>query len=153
MNQTQSHSSVSFFEMPLPIRVNGSGGESEIVRLEVTDNGQVFDTPINFDITSIEIDPEVQLISKNNNAVLGVDDLTLHNEITIYPNPVKSILTINNNSPAHLKRITFYDVLGKIVLQKENPQSKVSIDDLNIGLFLLKIDTDKGAVHKTILKK
>jgi len=153
VNQTQSHSSVSFFEMPLPIRVNGSGGESEIVRLEVTDNGQVFDTPINFDITSIEIDPEFQLISKNNNAVLGVDDLTLHNEITIYPNPVKSILTINNNSPAHLKRITFYDVLGKIVLQKENPQSKVSIDDLNIGLYLLKIDTDKGAVHKTILKK
>ena len=153
VNQTQSHSSVSFFEMPLPVRVNGSGGESEIVRLEVTENGQTFDTLISFDIVSIEIDPEIQLISKNNNSVLGVDEITLHNEIIIYPNPVKNILTIKNDSPAQLKRITFYDVLGKIVLQKENPNSKVSIEDLNFGLYLLKIDTDKGAVHKTVLKK
>ena len=153
VNQTQSHSSVSFFEMPLPVRVNGSSGESEIVRLEVTENGQTFDTLISFDIVSIEIDPEVQLISKNNNAVLGVDEISLHNEIIIYPNPVKNILTIKNDSPAQLKRITFYDVLGKIVLQKENPSSKVSIEGLNFGLYLLKIDTNKGAVHKTVLKK
>ncbi len=152
VNQTQSHNSVSFFEMPLPITVRGPG-KSEIIRLEITENGQTFNTSLNFDITSIEIDPDKELISKNNSAVLGVDLVKLENDIRIYPNPVKNILTIQNNSQTHINRILFYNILGKIVLQIENPTSKVSLEKLNFGMYLVKIDTDKGVIHKTILKK
>ncbi len=153
VNQTQSHSSVSFFEMPLPVRVKGLGGNSEIVRLELTENGQTFNTSIDFTINSIEIDPESQLISRNNSAVLGLDLVQLETKIHIYPNPVKDILNIQNNSQTQIKRITFYDILGKPVLQKENPTSKISLERLNFGMYLVKIDTDKGVIHKTILKK
>ncbi len=152
VNQTQSHNSVSFFEMPLPITVRGPG-KSEIIRLEITENGQTFNTSLNFDITSIEIDPDKELISKNNSAVLGVDLVKLENDIRIYPNPVKNILTIQNNSQTHINRILFYNILGKIVLQIGNPTSKVSLEKLNFGMYLVKIDTDKGVIHKTILKK
>lgn len=153
VNQTQSHSSVSFFEMPLPVRVNGSSGKTEMVRLELTESGQTFNTSIDFTINSIEIDPESQLISRNNSAVLGVDLVQLETNIQIYPNPAKDILNIQNNSQAQINRITFYDILGKTVLRKENPTSKISLERLNFGIHLVKIDTDKGVIHKTILKK
>lgn len=153
VNQSQSHPSVSFFEMPLPIKINGENGVSEILRLEVSENGQTFNTPIPFDILSIQIDPDVQLISKSNTSTLGVDLVKLQNEINVYPNPVINNLTLQNNSNTVISRITFYNVLGKSVLQFENPNLKLSLADLNFGVYLMKIDTDKGTIHKTILKK
>lgn len=153
VNQTQSHSSVSFFEMPLPVLVQGAGGESEIIRLEVSENAQTFNTEIPFEITSIEIDPETQLISKNNSITLGIDILKLQKDITIFPNPVKSTLSITNNGYSQIKKITIYNVLGVAVMEKNNPTSKISLDKLNFGIHLVKIDTDQGSIHKTLLKK
>lgn len=153
VNQTQSDPSVSFFEMPLPVKINGANGQSEIVRLEVSENEQTFNAPIPFDIISVEIDPEVQLITKNNNATLGIDLINLQNEISIYPNPVVNTLTIQNNSNTIINSITIYNVLGEIVLHFNNPSSKLSLSSLNFGVHLIKINTDKGAIHKTILKK
>ena len=153
VNQTQSHSSVSFFEMPLPVLVQGAGGESEIIRLEVSENAQTFNTEIPFEITSIEIDPETQLISKNNSITLGIDILKLQKDITIFPNPVKSTLSITNNGYSQIKKITIYNVLGVAVMEKNNPTYKISLDKLNFGIHLVKIDTDQGSIHKTLLKK
>lgn len=153
VNQSQSHSSVSFFEMPLPVKVNGVDGESEIIRLEVSENAQTFNTEIPFEIASIVIDPEKQLISKNNSIVLGDDLEKLQNEITIFPNPVGSILSIANNSYAIIKKITIYNVLGSVEMVESNPSSKISLNKLKFGIHLVKIDTDKGSIHKTLLKK
>ena len=153
VNQTQSDPSVSFFEMPLPVKINGPNGQSEIVRLEVSENDQTFNAPIPFEILSIEIDPEVQLISKNNAITLGIDLVDLQSEISIYPNPVVNVLTIQNNSNTVINSVTIYNVLGEIVLHFDNPTSKLSLSELNFGVHLVKINTDKGAIHKTILKK
>ena len=153
VNQTQSHSSVSFFEMPLPVKVIGSKGESEIVRLEVSKEGQIFNTTIPFEIVSIQIDPEIQLISRNNSAVLGVEIYKLKNSISIYPNPVKSTLNIKNNSTAQLKKITVYNILGKTVIQLDNPPSMIDMHNMQVGIHLIKVETSLGTFFKTIIKK
>jgi len=152
VNQTQSNASVNFFEMPLPIKINGTNGESEIVRLEVNQNGQQFDTSLAFEVSSIEIDSEKQLISKNNSAVLGIDLDNLQNSISIYPNPVKENLTIQNNSLSIINKITIYNILGEIVLSLNNPDNTIALTKLNSGVYLVKIKTDQGVIHKTILK-
>jgi len=153
VNQTQSHSSVSFFEMPLPVKVNGVNGESDIVRLEVSENGQTFNTNIPFEISSIEIDPEHQIISRNNKAVLGVDTFTLKNEITLFPNPAKNVLKIRNTSTATINRITFYDLVGKKEFQIDYPPSKIGIYKMPVGVHMIKVDTSLGTFFKTIIKK
>ncbi len=153
VNQTQSHPSVSFFEMPLPVRVNGANGESDIVRLEVSENGQTFNTNISYKITSIEIDPEHQIISKNNKAVLGVDSTTLKHEIVLYPNPAKNVLNIKNTSDATVNKITFYDVVGKKEFQVDYPPSKIGLYKMPVGVHMLKVETSKGTFFKTIIKK
>ncbi len=153
VNQTQSHSSVSFFEMPLPVKVIGLYGKSEIIRLEVTKNGQIFNTSIPFEIASIQIDPEIQLISKNNSAVLGIDSFELKNSISIYPNPIKNTLNIKNNSSATLNKITIYNVLGKTLLQLNNPPSKINMSSMHVGVHLIKVETSLGTFFKTIIKE
>lgn len=153
VNQTQSHPSVSFFEMPLPVTIKGSSGESEQLRLEVSEEKQTFSLQLDFDVVSILVDPETQLISKNNGAVLGLDEETLNNSISIFPNPVSDQLNIKSKGNFELTKITIYNVLGEKVLEKDNPESEISLDRLKFGVHLVVIDTDMGSLHKTILKK
>lgn len=58
VEQNQSNSSVSFFEMPIPIKVSSEDGESQFIRLELSENKQGFTGKIPFDIATVEIDPE-----------------------------------------------------------------------------------------------
>ena len=153
VSQDQSHPSVSFFEMPLPITVNGPSGESEKLRLEVSENEQIFSIQLNFKVVSVQIDPETQLISKNNRAVLGLDTESLQSIVSIFPNPVSDQLNISTQGIVNVKKITIYDVLGKKMMEILNPTNQISLEQLDFGAHLVVIDTDQGRLHKTILKK
>ena len=153
VSQDQSHPSVSFFEMPLPITVTGSSGESEKLRLEVSENEQLFSIQLNFDVVSVQIDPETQLISKNNRAVLGLDSESLANIVSVYPNPASDILNIASNGILYIKKVTIYNILGEKMLEITDPTNQISLHQLDFGAHLVVIDTDQGRLHKTILKK
>jgi len=153
VSQDQSHPSVSFFEMPLPVTVTGASGESEKLRLEVSENEQLFSIQLNFKVVSVQIDPETQLISKNNRAILGLDSESLQNIISVYPNPASDVLNLSTNGIVYIKKITIYNVLGEKMLEMADPTNQISLKRLNFGVHLIVIDTDQGRLHKTILKK
>ena len=153
VNQRQSHTSVSFFEMPLPVLVNGTSGETEKLRLEVSQDKQLFSVQVDFQVASIQIDPETHLISRNNRTVLGLDQDSLENIISIYPNPVADELYISGNGVLEIRKITIYNVLGKKILEQIDPQNSIAMQQLEFGVHLVVIDTDQGSLHKTILKK
>lgn len=152
VNQSQSHSSVSFFEMPLPITVYGSTGEIKNLRLETSENGQNFTIDPGFQVSSVEVDPDGHMISGRNQVTLGLDEHTLEKSIGVYPNPVKDLLMIRNEGMSHLRRITIYDIQGKKVFQQLDPEDEIQTGGLEFGLHLVVIDTDQGTLHKTILK-
>ncbi len=153
IHQEQSHNSVGFFEMPLPIELKGAHGETEIVRLEISENGQSFSVKIPFEVSSIVIDPEAHLISRNNSSTLGLDTDKIDSRITFYPNPVKNTIHIQNKSHIKINSITIYDVLGKVVYNQTNPPNIISLSHLHFGVHLVKINTNKGTVRKTLLKE
>ncbi len=153
VSQDQSHPSVSFFEMPLPVIVTGPFGESEKLRLEVSENEQIFSIQLNFKVVSVQIDPETQIISKNNRAVLGLDTESLQNIVSIFPNPVTDQLNISTQGILYVKKITIYNVLGKKMMEILDPSNQISLEQLDFGAHLVVIDTDQGRLHKTILKK
>ena len=62
--QTPSHASVSFFEMPVPIRFNGAGQNVTLV-FDPTVNGQTFINQLNFTVTSVDFDPNRWLCAKS----------------------------------------------------------------------------------------
>jgi aminopeptidase N len=91
VQQTQSHPSVSYFELPLPLRLQGAQGQTKDIVLNHTSNGQTFLEQMDFTVVSVEFDPNLWLISKDNTVqkvAVGTHDLTaLGFSLKIEPNP------------------------------------------------------------------
>jgi len=153
VDQTQSDASISFFEMPVPIKVSNENGESQFIRLELSDNKQSFTGNIPFRIKTVEIDPEYQIISKNNIVKNGIDQEVLNTTIGLFPNPARNSLNIENGSDAIVEKVSIYNMLGKLVLQESNPIAAINLKPLSFGIHLVKIETSQGTLHKTILKE
>ncbi|SEJ55435.1 Peptidase family M1 [Dyadobacter sp. SG02] len=67
LSQTQSHASVSFFQLPVPLLFRNAGTNQEkLVVLNNTLNGQVFMDNLGFEATEVIFDPDVWLITRNN---------------------------------------------------------------------------------------
>ena len=153
VSQNQSDSSVSFFELPVPLKLIGTNNESQLVRLELSEDRQSFNGNIPFQVDRIEFDPEYQLISNNNIVKIGMDQEVLNKEISLYPNPVADFIQIQNSSEAVVEKVSIFNMLGKLVLEQANPISVIDLKRLTLGMHLVKIETSQGTLHKTILKK
>lgn len=151
INQTQSDPSVSFFEMPVPIRIHGANGEQQDIVLNNTTNGQVFIQAVSFPIVSFEFDPEVHLISLNNTVTLANETFELDKAIELYPNPVTEVLHIQMPSNISIEKVDFYNNLGQLVLETSTPN--ITSSTLASGVYQVQIATTEGTFHKKIIKK
>lgn len=153
IKQNQSDKSVSFFELPLPIKIIGENNVSQLVRLEISENGQNFNTRIPFIIKEIEIDPDHQLITRDNSVKIGIDQEVLNKEISLFPNPAIEYISVRNSSEAAIEKVSIYNMLGKLIIEEKNPTAAINLKPLSTGVHLVKIETSQGTLHKTILKK
>ncbi len=75
------------------------------------------------------------------------------NGVVVYPNPAKSVLNIEN---AENSTIVIYDLLGRVILTKNNISlyEQLNVSNLNIGTYLIKISnngqvkTDKFIINR-----
>ena len=140
--QTQSHSSVSFFEMPLPIKVNGTGGQVAYLALNNTSNNQYFTESVSFPVASVEFNYEYQILEKNSTVTqdnaLSVSDLS-QQQFALYPNPAKNDINIKGIDKATDFTIYFTD--GKLVRQGiYQPEKSINISELVPGTYIFKIN-------------
>ena len=151
VSQTQSDTSVDFFEAGVPIRVIGTLGESLDVVLDHTINNEQFLETVNFTVQSVLVDPDYHLISKNNTATLGIDDFTLETTIVLYPNPTTSIINITKPEGLDVKSIKVYNSLGQLLLQN-SWTSKLNLSRLASGLLFVQFQTEDAVINKRIIK-
>lgn len=151
INQTQSDPSVSFFEMPVPIRITGAGGQTANLVLNNTTNGQVFVQSVPFTITGVQFDPDVHLISKNSNATLANEVFSLEEAVVLYPNPAEDELHIQMPNNIVLNEVVVYNSLGQKVLT--NNSLDLMITGLSTGVHYLEIHTAEGTIHKKFIKE
>ncbi|MEO0581636.1 MAG: M1 family metallopeptidase [Bacteroidota bacterium] len=64
--QTQSHPSVDFFEMDVPLQIVGWNGESQIERVYHANSGQTFAIPVDFAVQEVIFDPDKWILSRDN---------------------------------------------------------------------------------------
>ena len=150
VNQTQSDTSVSFFEMPVPVRVFGSGGQQLDLVLNNTSNGQSFTENVPFTITSITFDPNKNIISKNNTATLGKEDFDL-NASQLYLNPSNNILTLALPNGKTIDKTVFYNVSGQKIMTS-NSASSWDISSWSTGIYFIKVYTDSGSKKLKFVK-
>jgi len=72
--------------------------------------------------------------------------------ITIYPNPVKAILIVNNENLI-INKVGIVNLSGKVIYQFNNSRNQVDVSALLKGIYFVKIETDKGIVTKKFVKE
>ncbi len=154
VNQTQSHGSVSYYEMPIPIKIFGSSGEEAWLRLENTYDGQIFVQSVGMDVTNISFDPEHELITKNNavnqNPSLNLSEFELTKQVWIQ-NPIHDTIHIHFPTALTIQKVSAFNLNGKKLL--ETGLTIIPADHLPKGVIILQIETNLGSVIKKIIKK
>ncbi|MCG2612234.1 T9SS type A sorting domain-containing protein [Flavobacterium sp. SM15] len=151
INQTTSHSSVPFFEMPLPIRLLGAGGQTHDVVVNNTVNGEEFVVSVPFTVTGVQFDPNKDIVSNSNTATLGSSEFDLDQNVVLYPNPSKDRLNIQLPSNIQFEKAEIYNPLGQLVATKTINNFQIS--ELASGTHIIKITTSEGVIHKNFIKK
>lgn len=86
-------------------------------------------------------------------STLGLDENILETSITIYPNPVSTILKIK---AAKIKSVELINILGKSMRIYTNKTLEnavqINIEDLAKSMYFLKINTGNSSVIKKIIK-
>lgn len=151
VNQTTSHISVPFFEMPVPVRVTGAGGQSLELVLDNTSNGQVILKPVPFTVTGVVFNPKNDIISKNSTMTLGNEDFALIEGIKLYPNPTSTTLNLQLPESVSVEKTVFYNSLGQIIKETKN-ETSWDVSSLPTGINYIKIYTDSGMKQMKFVK-
>lgn len=86
-------------------------------------------------------------------ASLGSTDFASEHQISVYPNPVKDIMTIDSDSD--YTKITVYNLLGQQILTKSVASNKNTIDvsNLNAGTYFVRLDSGRDVKTVKIIKQ
>lgn len=152
VNQIQSHSSVDFFEGPVPVRLFGTDGQQQDFVLENTTDNQVFNIDIPFVITDVLFNPNSDIISANNTAVLGTQNFDVIAGILLYPNPTARKLSLNIPSDVTVEKTTFYNTIGQQV-KTSTSETSWDVSSLASGVYFINIATNAGNKQMKFIKE
>lgn len=95
---------------------------------------------------------ESELLSVTVYEVLGLEGSLMRNLI-VYPNPVKSTLTIENSKT--ISKLELYNLLGQKVLtvRPKGLEANMDLTSLQSGVYLLRVESDNTSVIYKIIKK
>ncbi len=156
VNQTTSHPSVSFYDMPIPVKLEGWGVDTTL-RLNHTSSGQTFSLSIPFKVNKVEFNPGLWILS-GLNQVIGLRENTLDANILLYPNPATNQLNIEGFSGDNqLLELYITDMSGRKVLTQNisNFNSKLALDVsfLKTGLYLILFKMEDGIYQQEFVKE
>lgn len=163
ISQTTSHSSVPFYKVPLALKFINATQEKTIV-VDHNLNNQSLIAEIGFRADAVLIDPDMYLISKNNNTIKTapppVIEPTLQ-PIAVSPNPF--IHTIHFSLPDSGGKkvlIQLFDIYGHLVVAKtEVAVTKNQRYELDVppaaksGIYMLRITVDGRTVSHVVMKQ
>lgn len=151
IDQSQSHASVSFFEMPVPIYVKGQGQDTTFI-FDHTFSGETFNINVPFTIDSVFFDPELWILSANS-TVLSVDELEKsENHFIIYPNPSANNVNVWVSKKESIEAIKVYDMLGKevtpTILKKSNSFYEIQTESFSSGNYIIEVQINDELIRQ-----
>lgn len=155
VNQTQSHPSVSYFKMKIPLMVyNATMGPYPVIVLDNTYNNQIFNFNIAAD--SVKFDPQTWLCANATvNFYTGIGDSEKNSGIAYYPNPAKNRIFVKNTGKS-MDKIEVFDMNGQLLSTTINESQlneiEINIENFETGLYLLRISTTEGIYNTKVLK-
>jgi aminopeptidase N len=158
INQTTSHPSVAFFEMPVALKFKNSTQEKTVV-VDNNVNGEIFTKNIGFVADTVLVDPEYWIISRNNTTQKTTLSNSGQGGVDINPNPIQNPMNIYlhdfNNDAAE---VYIVNAGGQLVYRRS--LSLVNGAELLIvptnswskGLYIVTIKAGDKKIVKRILR-
>ena len=158
MNQTTSHPSVTFFEMPVPLVFRNATRQVTVV-VDHKVNGEVFTRELGFVPDTVLVDPQYEIISANNRTEKTTPDNTGLGNVDIYPNPVSSPVTLQlYNFNATRAEVVITNAGGQRVYRNTIPLIngaellRIPVNGWSKGLYMVNIKAgDKKIVKRVLL--
>ena len=121
----------------------------------------------NLDLTCIQVDNEAasypvcggfplegwckdEWTSYSEDCDLGIPFINDSTAIFLYPNPVSGTLHVQGREP--LKQVTFYGVLGQVLMTVRTGFGNIDVSSLPTGLYFVEVRTEKGTVVERVVK-
>ena len=82
------------------------------------------------------------LIALHSETNLSTDNFIYSDRILLYPNPTNNILNIKLLNNNFISSVKIYDLQGKLIL--EDKTTKISVNHLSKGMYLVKVTTEEG---------
>lgn len=152
LNQTTSHASVPFFEMPVRVRATDVNNNVEDFVVNHQFSGQTFalNTQLGA-LASVEIDPDFDIIRQVGNVSLGVNEMSYEDQIKIVPNPTHNTFEFVLPAQDVLKEWQVFDMNGNKITQ--GFQKQVDASSWASGMYICEIYTQEGTFRKKIVKE
>lgn len=158
MNQTTSDPSVNFFELTVPLLFKNAT-QQKLVLVDNKFNGEELIEHLGFIPDTVIVDPEYNLVTKNNSSKKLVTPNSGNAVVSVYPNPVQNPLTIylhDFNEPT--ADLVLYNMAGQLIYkQKINLVNGTELVYLNLsylshGEYVLKISSGNFKYKQQLLK-
>lgn len=107
---------------------------------------------LNINVPLLAINQTSTSIEKFQTVLLSRDENEFSKSIVTYPNPTSSEFKISNPLQLTIESIRLFDMYGKEVLKTKEDQN-ITISNLNSGIYLVVLSTEKGTISKRIVKK
>jgi hypothetical protein len=91
-------------------------------------------------------------LSVEEGSALNIIDETLV-DVSIYPNPVEAVLTIETSADLTNKIATVFDMSGKKVLNQKLTTNTLEVSSLESGLYFLRLESEGRSIKRKFIKK
>jgi hypothetical protein len=88
----------------------------------------------------------------SNNGTLNLSSFETNNAIQVFPNPVKSLLSITNPLSQNISDITIVDITGKIYYKTNKILDTINVESLSNGIYFLKIEINDKLITVKFIK-
>ena len=154
--QTQSHESVDFFELDVPMQFIGTDKDT-IITFSNTENGQQYSFDLDFAVNSVILDPHSDIITAYA-TVSAVDVVNESDKIILYPNPANNTIKIICLESMQANEITLLNAGGQAIKIIEKPDKYVKEIEVDIsrqpqGIYFMKIKAGDKIMYKKFVKK
>ncbi|WP_323786898.1 T9SS type A sorting domain-containing protein [Psychroserpens sp.] len=96
----------------------------------------------------------VALYEAQDRSTLGLNEIALaSNDVKLFPNPTRTILNVKSSNSNTFKSIQVLDLNGRTVLNIKDNYNTIDVSNLQLGLYILNIETTNGYISKRFIKK
>ncbi|HLP14017.1 MAG TPA: M1 family aminopeptidase [Flavobacteriales bacterium] len=152
LGQTQSHPSVSFFELPVPVQFKNATQDTILV-FNHTFPGQFFSATLSFAPDTAIFDPEQWIISASNTLV-SVGEIPQTQNLNVYPTITNNTVTVFLDQNETDFSLDIYNANGQCVLSQKplGNTTEISLKNLDAGMYYVVAGNGKLIKRQKLIK-